>query len=252
MSSYENLITITGGTKGIGRSIAEYYLSKGWHVVVGSRKNSSDKKFKHPNLKFKKIDVKIERDHEEFFKFALKQKKNFICAINCAGFSEWKPINKVTEKFWNQMINTNLKGTFLGCKIASKNLSKGGSIINISSLAGKRGSSNNSVYCASKFGVNGLTQALAKELGSKKIRVNAVCPVYINTPGLKKALMNKNSPSKGIKIENFFEGFSKSDTALKFLPSSQDVAQLCFFLSSNESSSITGQCINIDCGVMPQ
>ena len=86
-------------------------------------------------------------------------------------------MDSVTDEFWNKMIDTNLKGAFWGCKIAAANLNAGGTIINVSSLAGKRGSVNNSVYCASKFGMNGLTQALAKELGQKGIRVNAVCPV---------------------------------------------------------------------------
>ena len=83
------------------------------------------------------------------------------------------------------MIETNFKGTFWGCKLASQNLQHGGNIINVSSLAGKRGSANNSVYCATKFAVNGITQALAKELGARGLRVNAVCPVYVETQGLR-------------------------------------------------------------------
>ena len=91
--------------------------------------------------------------------------------------------------FWGDLLDTNLKGYFWGCKIRKKKVMKSkGSIINISSLAGKRGSSNNSAYVASKFGVNGLTQSLAKELGPRNIRVNAVCPVLISTDGLIEAL----------------------------------------------------------------
>ena len=248
----KKLISITGGTKGIGSEIAEYFLEKNWIVLIGSRQNSGLAKMSHDNLHFFKIDVKNEKDHQKFYQHARKISQNYICALHCAGFSSWKSIDKVTTNFWDDMIDTNLKGTFLGCKYASKYLKKGGSIINVSSLAGKRGSENNSVYCASKFGVNGLTQSLAKELGQKNIRVNAVCPVYVETDGLKSALSKKYSPAKGKNVDRFLKRFAKDNSALNKIPSGKDVAQLCLFLASNESSSITGQCVNIDCGVMPQ
>jgi len=77
--------------------------------------------------------------------------------INNAGLSEWRPVQEVDEDFWDRMIEVNLKGTFFGCQMAAWHLPPGGCIINISILAGKRGSSKNSVYCASKLGVTGLT-----------------------------------------------------------------------------------------------
>tara|TARA_B100001540_G_C15518545_1_gene511403 strand:- start:331 stop:726 length:396 start_codon:yes stop_codon:yes gene_type:complete len=128
----------------------------------------------------------------------------------------------------------------------------GSSIINISSLAGKRGSANNSVYCATKFGVNGITQSLAKELGIKGIRVNAICPVYIRTEGLEKALNEPESPSRGGNFSDFLLDFEKKQTALGVLPTEEQVANTCLFLSSELGDGITGQCINVDCGVMPQ
>jgi 3-oxoacyl-[acyl-carrier protein] reductase/meso-butanediol dehydrogenase/(S,S)-butanediol dehydrogenase/diacetyl reductase len=131
-------------------------------------------------------------------------------------------------------------------------MQKGGVIINISSLAGKRGSANNSVYCATKFGVNGITQSLAKELGPMGIRVNAVCPVYLQTPGLKTALRDKYSPSKGKAIGSYLKKFADENAALHRLPEAEEVANLCLFLASASASAITGQCINVDCGVLPQ
>ena len=174
------------------------------------------------------------------------------CYINCAGISKWSPIEKVSQNFWNKIVNTNLLGTFWGCKTASHYLNKNGNIINISSLAGKRGSANNSVYCASKFGVNGITQSLAKELGPREIRVNAVCPVYIMTEGLQKALKDKYSPARGKNINKYLQSFVNLNSALGNLPHSNDVAEICLFLSSEKSKSITGQCINVDCGILPQ
>ncbi len=157
-----------------------------------------------------------------------------------------------SRQFWDKMLNTNLKGTFWGCKTAAEYLSPGGSIINVSSLAGKRGSANNSVYCASKFGVNGITQALAKELGPKGIRVNAVCPVYVETSGLLEALENPDAPSRGQETDAYLQEFAKANAALQRLPHGSEVADLCLYLASPAASAITSQCINVDCGVLPQ
>ena len=170
---------------------------------------------------------------------------------NNAGYSEWMPIDKIDDEFLSNILNTNLKGAFWGSKAAAKYLKKGGSIINISSLAGKRGSSNNSAYVASKFGMNGLTQSLAKELGPKGIRVNAVCPVLIATKGLLEALKTKHAPGNE-NPEEFISNFTKNNSALNRMPKSEEVGDLCVFLASNKASAITGQCINIDCGVLPQ
>ena len=150
------------------------------------------------------------------------------------------------------MIDTNLKGAFFGCRAAAEHLGKGGCIVNISSLAGKRGSAKNSVYCASKFGVNGITQALAKELGARGIRVNAICPVYVQTDGLLEALEAEDAPPGGVAVDVYLKDFAASQAALKTLPTGEEIGQACLFLASEGSSAITGQCINVDCGVLPQ
>lgn len=245
-------VVVTGGTKGIGAEISKKFLFEGWNVLVSAREKSGLANEKHKYLKFESMDVKYEKDHYNVIKKALKWTGKLDCYINCAGFSKWKPLSQINDEFWNSMMETNLKGAFWGCKVASSNLSKGGVIINVSSLAGKRGSTNNSVYCASKFGMNGLTQALAKELGPKGIRVNAVCPVYVETPGLMEALNEKNAPSKGLPSAKYLDEFASSNAALQRIPLGTEVADLCFYLASPLSSALTGQCINIDCGVFPQ
>ena len=130
-------------------------------------------------------------------------------------------------------------------------MTQGGAIINISSIAGKRGSANNSVYCASKFGMNGLTQALAKEVGAQSIRVNAVCPVLIPTAGLLHALEGAYAPAHG-DTEAFMAHFTRANSALGRLPTGPDVGAMCVFLASDDASAVTGQCLNVDCGVFPQ
>ena len=91
---------------------------------------------------------------------------------------------------------------------------------------------------------------MCKELGPYNIRVNAVCPVLIKTPGLMKEINKNYSPA--FKDKNFFLNFINSNSSLNSLPTAEDVANMVYFLTSDESSSITGQSINIDCGVLPQ
>ncbi len=245
-------VIITGGTKGIGAEIARVFYEAKFYVVLGSRQESHLIKQLGDRARFIKADVRREKDHKNLVNCALKWTGRLDVYINCAGFSAWKPVLQVTEDFWNQMIDTNLKGTFLGCKTAASCLSAGGVIINISSLAGKRGSSNNSVYCASKFGVVGLTQALAKELGPLGIRVVGVCPVYVQTQSVLKALKDKNSPAKGKNVKAYLDQFAAEQTALGVLPTGKNIGEACLFLASSAAGAITGQSLNVDCGVLPQ
>lgn len=248
----QKTVIITGGTKGIGSSIASTFHREGMNVFIGARKDNGYANKLGGRAYFIKMDVCNESDHIKLANTALKYTGRIDVYINCAGFSQWMPVEKINESFWNKMIDTNLKGTMWGCKTAAKYLSKNGCIINISSLAGKRGSTNNSVYCASKFGVAGLTQSLAKELGPKSIRVNAICPVYVETQGLLNALKDKSSPTKGKSIQSYFESFKKQQSALGRFPTGNEIAKTCLFLSSDGASAITGQSINVDCGVCPQ
>ena len=98
----------------------------------------------------------------------------------------------------------------------------------------------------------GLTQALAKELGPKGIRVNAVCPVYVETDGLLSALADKNSPAGGKNVKAYLKKFMKEQSALQRLPTAEEVARVCLFLASDAASAVTGQSINVDCGVLVQ
>jgi 3-oxoacyl-[acyl-carrier protein] reductase/meso-butanediol dehydrogenase/(S,S)-butanediol dehydrogenase/diacetyl reductase len=246
-----NTVIITGGSKGIGWELVQTYARNGYKVISGAR--SIRKELPEDiseNIKQILIDVKKREDHMNLVKIALKWTDNLDCYVNNAGFSEWRSIASVNEDFIKNMFETNLYGYFWGAQAAVSALKTGGSILNISSLAAKRGTPNNSVYSATKFGVTGLTQSLCKELGPRGIRVNAVCPVLVETPGLADALNQKDSPANG-DSSLFLTNFSASQTALGRLPSATEVAQLCLFLTSKNASGITGQSINVDCGVLP-
>ena len=247
----DKVAIVTGGNRGIGLGITKRLVDSGYKVFVGARQKPKLDKVFDNKVFFQYTDVREEEDHIKLIEFAIQKFGSIDCYINNAGYSEWMPIDKIDDDFLSNILNTNLKGAFWGSKAAARYLKKGGSIINISSLAGKRGSSNNSAYVASKFGMNGLTQSLAKELGPKGIRVNAVCPVLIATKGLLKALKTKHAPGNK-NPEEFISNFTTNNSALNRMPKSDEVGDLCVFLASNNASAITGQCINIDCGVLPQ
>jgi 3-oxoacyl-[acyl-carrier protein] reductase/meso-butanediol dehydrogenase/(S,S)-butanediol dehydrogenase/diacetyl reductase len=244
-------VVITGGSKGIGLELVKFYAEKGYKVISGSRTkfDDFDSSIKG-NIQEIVIDVTKPESHEKLVKVAINQTGKLDVYINNAGFSEWRSLQNIDAKFLESMFSTNVFGYFWGTKAASKFMKSGGSIINVSSLAARRGTPNNSAYSSSKFAITGLTQSSAKELGKSGIRVNAVCPVLIETPGLIDALKSEDSPSVGQPTE-FLEQFALTQTALGRLPTSKEVAELCYFLSSDSAKAITGQSINVDCGVLP-
>ena len=166
------------------------------------------------------------------------------------------PVVELSEEAWNKSIAVNLTGAFLMCKAVAKQMIKqgqGGKIINISSVAGKRGAAGNSWYSASKFGVHGLSQSLAHELAPHKINVNVVCPGLTVTWG---SLGQKihDAMSQGLSEE---EAITEAYGArrLKRIPlgragTVEDVVNVVAFLASDESSYMTGQAINVAGGSM--
>lgn len=244
-------VVITGGSKGIGLELVKFYAEKGFKVVSGSRTKYEDfNSAIKANIQEIIVDVTKPESHEELVKEAIKQTGKLDVYINNAGFSEWRSLQNIDAKFLESIFSTNVFGYFWGTKAAAKVMNPGGSIINISSLAARRGTPNNSAYSASKFAITGLTQSTAKELGKSGIRVNAICPVLIETPGLIDALKSENAPSFGQPAE-FLEQFALTQTALGRLPNAIDIAELSYFLTSESANAITGQSINVDCGVLP-
>lgn len=250
-NSLGRTVVITGGTRGIGIDITHAFLTAGYDVYVGSRSRPINSDFPAAAT-IVQTDVRNEIDVSRLIGAAIDSTGRLDVLVNNAGYSEWKPIEKITEKFLIDMMKTNLFGAFWGCKAAAAVMRPGGSIINISSMAGKRGSSNNSAYVATKFAMNGLTQSLCKELGPRGIRVNGLCPVLISTPGLIEALRSPDSPSGGEDADTFISRFAHTNSSLGRMPTGAEVASACLFLASDDASGITGQNINIDCGVFPQ
>lgn len=243
-------VCITGGSRGIGRDLALAFAEAGYNVFVGAR-NESGIRDAAPGIAFVEMDVRDDAGHDRLVAEAMAATGRLDCYINNAGVSAWRPIGEIDAAFLDDMLAVNLKGAFWGCKAAAGALGAGGSIINISSLAAKRGTANNAAYCAAKFGMTGLTQAMSKELGPRGIRINAICPVLVRTPGLIDALKDPKSPAKG-DPDAFLEGFAATQSALGRLPTGAEVAAMALYLASDAASGVTGQSINVDCGVLPQ
>ena len=244
-------VIITGGNRGIGFDITKAFVDDGYTVIVGARKKTDSIQKLIPKPIFVEIDVRNESDHFKLVEKAIEITGRLDVYINNAGYSEWRPIEEIDQDFLNDIINTNLVGAFWGVKAALSVMKSGSSIINISSIASKRGSPNNSAYVATKFAMNGMTQSIAKEVGDRGIRINGICPVLISTKGLIKALESEHSPANG-DPEGFISNFGLANAALKRLPSGSEVGSMCLFLASDDSSAITAQNINVDCGVFPQ
>lgn len=248
----DRTIIVTGGSRGIGATISGAFHADGYRVVIAGRADTGLAEILGERARFIATDARQAKDLRALVAQTLEWTGRLDVLVNNAGLSAWRPLADIDEDFWRDMVDTNLTSVLFASQAAAPHLPQGGSIINISSLAGKRGSSNNAVYCAAKFAVNGVTQSLAKELGPKGIRVNAVCPVYIRTDGLNEALNNAVSPTSGQDTTEYLSAFAATQTALGVLPTADDVASTCIFLASSAAGAITGQCLNVDCGVMPQ
>jgi len=233
---------VTGSSRGIGKTIAEKLAFHGCRVVIISRKIEDLKRVQN-NIKSKKIlcfecDTTNQNQFKKIAKKVYEKWGSIDILINNAGITRDKLLLRLNETDWDEVINVNLKGYYNTIKIVSRYMLKNrsGKIINISSVIGQIGNSGQSNYAASKSGVEGMTRALAVELGSKNININCVAPGYIETD------MTKDLDEKVLQD-------MKNNIPLNKLGSSIDIANLICYLSSELSSYITGQIINIDGGM---
>jgi 3-oxoacyl-[acyl-carrier protein] reductase len=234
---------VTGASKGIGAGIAKHLAAEGATVVVNyaSSKQDADKIVDEITKRAGKAiavqaDVAKKKDIERLFAEAKKAFGKIDILVNNAGVYDFKPIEEVTESEFHREFNTNVLGLILATQEAVKHFgAEGGSVINVSSVASSATPPNSAVYTGTKGAADGITRALAKELGPRKIRVNAVNPGGIETEGFH-ALGFSGSD---------FEKQMIAQTPLGRLGQPQDVAPVVAFLASSEAEWITGETIRV-------
>jgi 3-oxoacyl-[acyl-carrier protein] reductase len=205
------IVVITGSTRGIGLATALEFLKNGDRVVIFCRhqrhvEQATDRLRRLADSQ--KVlglvgDVRKGEDVRRIVRDCLKRFGRLDVLVNNAGIAAYKEIEKTTERQWDDIMNTNLKGTFLFMREVLPAMKKQGRgiIINISSLLGAAGMANFSAYCASKFGVIGLTQSVADETAETGIRIYAVLPGAVNTK-LNKDLGLDMKPSELLQPED--------------------------------------------------
>ena len=236
------VIIVTGASKGIGKEIARE-LAKEKNIVIANY-NKSEKEIlqfkkemqkENINIDIFKADVSKRSEVKNLVNYVLNTYKKIDVLINNAGISEYKLFTEETDEDWDRVINTNLYSAFAMSQEVIPNMihNKKGCIINISSMWGIVGASLEVIYSISKAGLNGLTKALAKELGPSNIRVNSIAPGIINTS------MCKNFNNEEIKqIEE--------EIPLGKIGSSEDISKCVNWLVEDEYT--TGQIISINGG----
>ncbi|HSL86941.1 MAG TPA: 3-oxoacyl-[acyl-carrier-protein] reductase [Bacteroidales bacterium] len=234
---------ITGSSRGIGAGCALYFAQRGWNVVLNYSRNEPSEllsRLKEMNASYicVKGDVSVPEDAERIVKEAVAAFENIDVLINNAGITKDNLMLRMKAEDFTKVIDVNLTGSFLMTKYASAVMMKKrfGRIINISSVVGLRGNAGQVNYSASKAGIIGLTKSVAKELAKRNVTCNAIAPGFIETE-MTDVLSDK-----------------VKESILKEIPSgklgnTEDIAQLAYFLASEESGYITGQVIAVDGGM---
>lgn len=233
---------VTGASRGIGKEIAKMLANEGIQVIANYNK-SEEKALKLKKdleeqgklIDIFKADVSKQEECESLVKYTLEKYNKIDILINNAGIDQYKLITEVTKQDWEDMINTNLYSAFCMCQQVLPNMihNKSGRIINISSIWGIVGASQEIVYSITKAGLDALTKSLAKEVGPSNIKVNSIAPGLIDTD------MNKDLTEDEVK-------YVIDQTPLERIGKPQDIAKCIKWLIEDDFT--TGQIISINGG----
>lgn len=230
---------VTGASKGIGASIAKHLADEGASVVVNysSSKDGADRVVREIGSKGGKAiavqaNVAKEADIRRLFAETREKLGRVDVLVNNAGIYEFAPLENVTTEHFQKQFNLNVLGLLLASQEAVRHFGpNGGSIINISSVVSTLGFPNASVYSATKGAVDAATRSLAKELGPKKIRVNAINPGMVETEGTQSSGITESDMKKQV----------EAMTPLGRIGQPSDIAPAVVFLASNDAGWITGE-----------
>lgn len=239
------LALITGGARGIGKEIAMLFAKHGADIAIcdvnleEAEKTSKEiQSLGRQSLAFK-ADVTDSSQVQDMVDKILDKFNKIDILINNAGITKDNLLLRMSEEEWDKVIAINLKGTFLCTKMVSRVMLKQryGKIVNLASIIGIMGNAGQANYAASKAGIIGLTKSVAKELASRNVCVNAIAPGFIKT-------------DMTAKLPEDVQKKMLSVIPLARFGEAKDVADLALFLSSESSSYITGQVIQVDGGMV--
>ncbi len=235
---------VTGGSRGIGLAIVKRFLEEGANVALcGSREETAQKALdgilaENPDAPVMAIwpNVADEAELEAAFRQVAERFGGLDIVCNNAGISQSTPLDAYTPEEFDKIIEINVKGVLNGCQAASRVLGEGGVIINTSSMVSKMGQPSGVGYPMSKFAVNGITISLARELGPRGIRVNAVAP------GVTATDMVASLPEEAIAP-------IAAAIPLQRVGQPEDVANAFVYLASDLASYVTGEVLAVDGGM---
>lgn len=252
-------VLVTGGARGIGRGIAQAFAAAGaqvmiadigvdagtdWRYSLASENDVAETLAGSDAIKATAVDVTDAQSCDAAVAATIDTFGGIDVLVNNAGIVDSGPITSFEEAAWDRVFAVNTKGAFLMSKAALPALERSsqGAIVNTASIAGKQGYPNMTAYCASKFAVIGLTQALAAELAPKDITVNAICPGMVGTAMWLEHLLPTNATSTDQKSEEF-EAQMAQTIPLGRPQSVQDMGDAAVYLAS--ARNVTGVALNV-------
>jgi meso-butanediol dehydrogenase / (S,S)-butanediol dehydrogenase / diacetyl reductase len=249
---------VTGGARGLGRAVAERLAREGASVCIMSLHDESGQSAaREIGDKFGATiavrgDVAVEEDMRACVERTVSAFGRLDIMVNNAGTIAVESVTDTSVEEWDRVIATNLRGTFLGCREAARQMVRqgdGGRILNCSSGAGRRGSGLIAAYTASKFGIIGLTQSLAVELAKHRITVNAYLPGHVTSTPMWDFLAQRFGELNGVTPAEVKKGVVH-DAPLDRAGTPEEIAGLVAYLASDEASFITGESVLIDGGLV--
>jgi 3-hydroxybutyrate dehydrogenase len=248
---------ITGGTRGIGRAIAEAFVREGASVLINGRSEEKGREAlaqmnAGDRVQFLAGDVKKREDCELLIDETVKRFGRIdILVANAGGATNHAPVAQLTDEAMQDALVWNFWHTFWTMRKALNYMipQKSGRIMSISSVEGKAGKPGVSTYVTAKHAINGLTKSAAKEVGTLGITVNALCPGAIETDVMK-AEGPGAAEAMGMTYQGLLDWFA-SESAIKRLNEVEDVAHVAVLLASDAGAGITGSLISIDGGTSP-
>ncbi len=256
MELKDTVAIVTGAGRGIGRGVAKALAREGVHVVVSDLPSlQADMEETAKLVEAEGVqsllvncDVTDWSQISALVQAAIDRFGRIDILVNNAGVISVAPVVMMTEEQWDRVLDVNLKGTFLCAKaVAPHMMERGvGRIINMSSQAGKSGQAAISHYCASKFGIIGFTQALARELGPSNITVNAVCPGEVDTAMWREQLLPALSMAGGSTPEEAWQKWIQERVPVGRPQTVEDMGEAVVYLCRAEN--VSGEALNVSGG----